>query len=291
MEQTPRSHSLVANGLTHHLLEWNAGGAATALLLHGFMDAAGTFDLLAPSLVEAGLRVLAPDMRGFGRGPRAPEGSYYYFTDYIADVAAVVREAVAESSPLFVVGHSMGGTIASYFTGAFPERVTKLALLEGVGPPDNPADVAPVRMRRWIADVEGARARGSNAKNMGSAEDALRRLVVNHPNVPIDVLRTRLPHLVLRDAEGNVSWAFDALHRTVSPVPFFAAVYKEFAKETKCPVLFVSGGPQGYHPNDEDERIASFPNATRAELPTAGHMMHWTQPTDLGRILVDFWRR
>src|SRR6185369_9450228 len=59
------------------------------------MDAAGTFDLIAPSLVDAGLRVLAPDMRGFGRGPRVPEGSYYYFADYIADVAAIVRQAVA----------------------------------------------------------------------------------------------------------------------------------------------------------------------------------------------------
>src|SRR5262249_54027973 len=112
----------------------------------------------------------------------------------------------------------------------------------------------------------------------------------NHPNVPLDVLRTRLPHLVQRDAEGNVSWAFDPLHRTVSPVPFFADVYKEFAKETKCPVLFVGGGPQGFHPNDEDARIACFPTATRADRPAAGHMMPWTQPTELGQLLVDFWQ-
>src|SRR4051794_8219982 len=183
MEHTPRSHQIVANGLSHHILEWNAAGggsggiaSATALLLHGFMDAGGTFDLLAPSLFGAGLRVLAPDLRGFGRGARAPEGSYYHFTDYIGDVAAIVRAAIADASPLFLVGHSMGGTIASYYAGAFPDRVTKLALLEGVGPPDNPANVAPVRVRRWIADMEDVRARGPGARGVGSAEDALRRL-------------------------------------------------------------------------------------------------------------------
>jgi pimeloyl-ACP methyl ester carboxylesterase len=300
MPQTPQSQSLLANGLTHHLLEWrpsvdapaaDGGAPATALLLHGFMDAAGTFDLLAPSLARAGLRVLAPDLRGFGRGARAPAGSYYYFTDYVADVAAIVRAAVPEGAPLFVVGHSMGGTIASYYTGAFPERVTKLALLEGVGPPDNPKAIAPVRLRRWVSDVDDARAKGQRTRAIASMDDALRRLVANHPKVDIDLLRTRLPHLVLREEDGTLSWAFDPLHKTVSPVPFFAEVYKQFAKEVTCPVLFVGGGAGGYHPSDEDERVAAFASVERVDLPDAGHMMHWTKPRELGDALIAFWSK
>ncbi len=97
----PRSHVWHLNGLRHHALEWGpAPGEAdraadrakgTAVLIHGFQDAAATWDDVAVDLARAGLRVLAPDMRGFGDGPRMPAGAYYYFPDYVADVAALVR--------------------------------------------------------------------------------------------------------------------------------------------------------------------------------------------------------
>src|ERR1700730_12676501 len=114
---TPRSHislEVPANGMTHHVLEWTSHNAeATVLLLHGYMDAAATWDLVAPSLAAAGLRVLAPDLRGFGDAPRVPTGGYYHFPDYVFDVADLVDALVPPESPLLVVGHSMGGSIAT----------------------------------------------------------------------------------------------------------------------------------------------------------------------------------
>src|SRR5260221_338038 len=109
------------------------------------MDAGGTWDLVAPAIASAGFRVLAPDLRGFGASSSAPAGAYYHFPDYIADIAAL-----APNGPLRVVGHSMGGTAATLFSGAHPERVRSLVLIEGVGPPDNPPEIAPDRMRRWL---------------------------------------------------------------------------------------------------------------------------------------------
>jgi len=55
-----------------------------------------------------------------------------------------------------------------------------------------------------------------------------------------------------------------------------------------CPVLFVSGGPLGWHPPDEEERIACFSKLDRAEIAEAGHMMHWTRPEEMARILGKF---
>ncbi len=301
MQPAPRSHRLEANGLVHHVLEWeapvgagpnDAALAPTALLVHGYMDAAGTFDLLAPSLTAAGLRVLAPDMRGFGAGPKAPRGSYYHFPDYVADLAAIVLAALPAEAPLFLVGHSMGGTIASLFAGAFPERVTKLAILEGSGPPDNPWNVAPARMRRWIDQVNELRARGAGdaPRAVGTLDEARRRLVANHSRVDRAILETRLPHLLHEVEPGRFAWSFDPLHKTVAPMPFFAEAYKEFAAAVTCPVLAVSGGPEGFHTPDEDARLAAFRNLSKVEMPGAGHMMHWTQPDALGAILTAFWR-
>jgi pimeloyl-ACP methyl ester carboxylesterase len=284
-----------ANGLEHHVTEWlppvEASVTGTALLIHGFMDAGASWELVAPLLAAGGLRVVAPDMRGFALAPRAPEGSYYHFPDYVADVADLVRLLVpgsSEDSPLFIVGHSMGGTVSTLFTGAFPERVTKLALLEGLGPPDNPPEIAPDRMRRWI---EQLRTTQRDARSIGTMADALRRLSGNHSRIDQAILSDRIRHLVKALPGGEVAWAFDPLHRTTSPMPFFSRVFNSFASRVTCPVLAVSGGPDGFHPTDEEERIASFPRVERAELATAGHMMHWTAPEALAAILIEFWNR
>jgi pimeloyl-ACP methyl ester carboxylesterase len=273
--------------LTHHVLEWpSAAPTATALLLHGFMDAAGTWDLVAPTLTDAGLRVLAPDLRGFGEGARVPAGGYYHFPDYVFDVADLVDVLVPAGSPLVVVGHSMGGTIATLFAGSFPARVTRLVIAEGAGPPDGDHAHGPERMTRWIEETRAVKARGE--RTMPSRDDALRRLVVNHPRVPVDVLRTRLDALARDLPDGRVVWRADPLHATRSPQTFFAASLKAFARRVTCPVLFVSGGNLGWHPSDEDDRIAAFASLERAELGDAGHMMHWTRADDFAKLLIGF---
>lgn len=292
---SPQRLHVRANALEHHVLEWlpEHGAAprpkdapATVVLVHGYMDAGGTWDRVAPSLARAGFRVLAPDMRGFGSGPRAPSGSYYHFVDYVFDLADLV-EALAPGDPVGLVGHSMGGTITTLFSGAFPERVSRLANLEGLGPPDNPFEVGPIRMRSWIEQVRAARARGE-ARPTFSREDALRRLAANHPSVGVEILAHRLPHLASIAGDGRLAWHFDPLHRTTAPMPFLSGLFMEFAKRVTCPVLFVSGGPTGFHPPDEEERLACFARLERAELPSAGHMLHWTEPDALAPILERF---
>ena len=157
---------------------------------------------------------------------------------------------------------------------------------EGAGPPDGEHAHAPERMRRWIDEVRAVKARGERV--MASREDALRRLVLDHPNVPVDVLRSRLDALARELPDGGLAWRADPLHSTRSPTTFFAATYREFARRVTCPVLFVSGGPVGWHPPDEEDRIASFPSLERAELADAGHMMHWTRPVELAGVLARF---
>jgi pimeloyl-ACP methyl ester carboxylesterase len=285
-----------ANGLKHRVLEWSAtaaprptASARTVVLVHGYMDAGGTWDHVAPSLAEQGFRVLAPDMRGFGDADRAPRGSYYHFADYIADLADIVA-SVSPDDPVALVGHSMGGTITTLYAGAFPENVVRLANLEGLGPPDNPWESGPTRMRRWIEDVRAVRSRGEPAPLR--REDARRRLITNHPGIPRDVLDHRLPHLVRAapdpDGAARVMWRYDPLHRTTSPVPFFAKLFVEFAKLVTCPVLYVSGGETGYHVSDEEERLSAFAHVDRATLEGAGHMMHWTRPHELAKLLTAF---
>lgn len=293
------SEIIFANGLSHAVLRWGSceGSGAeprdgrVVFLLHGFMDAAGTFSAVGPKLAAAGHVVFAPDFRGFGAGARVPEGAYYHFADYVFDLAEIIAHVTREKRErVTVIGHSMGGTVSTLYAGSFPERVVKLVNLEGLGPPELDVSLAPVRMRRWVDEVMKIRAveaRAVHGRPM-TEDEALSRLVMNHGRIPRDVLRAQLPHLTRKRDDGTLTWAFDPLHRTPSPTPFSSQVFRAFARAVTCPTLFVSGGPHGFHPPDEEERLSEFQHLTRQELPEAGHMMHWTQPTELAELLLTF---
>lgn len=285
-----KSVQVRVRSLQHRVLVWEPKGdeaQGDIVLLHGYMDAAATFDRVAIHLTHAGYRCLALDMRGYGEGARIPDGTYYHFPDYVLDLHGILA-ALELTSASILVGHSMGGTIATLFAGAFPERVSALALLEGVGPPDHPPESVPDRMRHWIDGVNDLR--GKKVRTF-SKEEALSRLALSHPSVDLSVLETRVHHLVSTQPDGSVAWAYDPLHRTVSPTPFYARTLIAFARKVTSPVLFVGGGEQGFHPPDEGERLLAFPNLERIDLAGAGHMMHWTQPEALAQALIKWLTR
>ncbi|WP_437806570.1 alpha/beta fold hydrolase [Sorangium sp. So ce1078] len=255
----------------------------TLLLLHGFLDAGSTWDLVAEPLARAGHDVVAPDLRGFGRSARVGAGSYYYFPDYIADVAALV-DALAPAR-LGVVGHSMGGAVAVYYAGARPDRVERLALLEGMGPPSHGPEIAVARMEAWLRDMKGL---DRTPRRLASMQDAIARLVANHPRVPRDVLATRAPLLTREEPDGGLAWAYDPMHRTTSPLWFQVEAFTSFLERIACPTLVVSGGPTGWHPPDEAARVAKLARAEHVELQDAGHMMHWSAASELAERLGEF---
>jgi pimeloyl-ACP methyl ester carboxylesterase len=262
---------------------------APILLIHGYMDAARTWDRVAPLLVESGRRVLAFDLRGYGDGLRVAQGCYYHFPDYILDVVALLDAARIEKVAL--VGHSMGGVVATLFAGSFPERAERLVLIEGLGPPDHLPGSAPARMRAFVEGSKRAWVKAAQGppQSFGEAH-ALSRLKLNHPLLEDALLQSRLPHLAKEEVPGAFTWRFDALHRTRSPMPFFASMFCEFARAVTAKVLFVSGGVSGFHPSDEATRLAAFQTLEIQTIERAGHMVHWTEPEALARTICPFLR-
>ncbi len=51
--------------------------------------------------------------------------------------------------------------------------------------------------------------------------------------------------------------------------------------------LLVSGGPRGFHPPDEETRLASFADLTRREIPDAGHLTAIEQPSAVNDVLLE----
>jgi pimeloyl-ACP methyl ester carboxylesterase len=95
------------------------------VLLHGFPQSARCWDAVTPALAAAGLRTFAPDQRGYSPGARPVGRAAYRMAEVVADAAAVVEAALAQTgrSRAHVVGHDWGAIVAWTLAGARPELV------------------------------------------------------------------------------------------------------------------------------------------------------------------------
>lgn len=286
MIAAPLSRRLrLGTGLEYHLLEWPAESDHTVLLLHGFLDIAWTW---AP-VVRAGLagrfHLVAPDLRGHGDSDRIGAGGYYHFMDYLADVHELVGQVAR--ARLSLVGHSMGGSVASYYAGTYPDRVHRLALLEGTGPPEMPMDL-PLRVQVWIDSWR--RVRDKHSAGYASLDEAAAQLRKHDPLLSPELALEMAGHGTVRGDDGRLRFKHDPLHATMGPYPFRVDVAEQFWKRVTCPVLLVDGGESSFRhaPAEAARRAGAFARADSRVLPGAGHMMTRHQPAALADLLGEF---
>lgn len=285
----PLEHLIEANGLTHHVLEWDErANDTTVVLLHGFLDLAWSFERVALKLAPH-YHVIAPDFRGHGDTAWVGAGGYYYFPDYIADLARLLPRVARRR--VYLVGHSMGGTVATYYSGIFPERVHKLALLEGIGPPEDSVEQAPEQMRKHLQTVDEVRAkRLQPLPSLAAATERLRKAYAGLDPAWAERLAEKATRAAPNAPAGSRLWKHDPLHRTRTPLLFSLAQLQAFIARIRCPVLLVNGGDSELRFMHDPARQRLYPNATIKTLPGAGHMMQLDQPDALADLLLEFFR-
>ncbi len=121
----PIQREVVANGLRFACLE--AGEGPLVLLLHGFPDNAQTWERQLPALVEAGFRVVAPNLRGYP--PTAIPADGYYDRATLANDVKGLIEALNGGAPAYLVAQDWGAAIAWGVLGAYPELVRRAVIL------------------------------------------------------------------------------------------------------------------------------------------------------------------
>jgi len=128
----------------------DVGAGPAVLLLHGFPDSRFLWRYQLPALAAAGLRVLAPDLRGFGDAPRPTAVRPYRRPFLIADVLGILDALGAQRT--HVVGHDWGAALAWGLADSYPERCDRVAVLS-VGAPGNPGwDTVAQREKSWYFD-------------------------------------------------------------------------------------------------------------------------------------------
>jgi pimeloyl-ACP methyl ester carboxylesterase len=109
------------------------GEGAPVLLLHGFPDSSQLWRHQIPALRAAGMRAIAPDLRGFGESDRPEAVGDYAMRHSIADVVAVLDALAVERA--HVVGHDWGAGLAWALAAYVPARVERLVVMS-VGHPN-----------------------------------------------------------------------------------------------------------------------------------------------------------
>ena len=236
------------------MLNYNEFGTGPTLLIaHGLYGSARNWGVIAKRLSDT-RRVVVVDMRNHGDSPRFDTHSY---PDMANDLAAVIEHI---STPVDLLGHSMGGKASMALALTRPELVRSLIS----------ADIAPVSYSHsQIHFIEAMRAVDLNS--------VTRRAEANE-QLEAQGVSAELQSFLTQSLDiPNKVWRlnFDALAADMSKILSFP----KLAGAYDGPTLFLSGSESNYVTREHRSIIKPlFPNARFAKIPETGHWLHSERP-------------
>ncbi len=269
----PTSHSFISQRLRLHYVDWGNAEAPPLILVHGGRDHCRNWDWVA-QVLRKDWHVIAPDLRGHGDSAFSPSGDYS-MSAYVYDLAQLIHRQ--DLAPVRIVAHSLGGNIALRYAGLYPEAVTKLVAIEGMGP--SPAMVArraetPIheRLGRWIDDQRAVA--GRMPRRYASIDEALARMQAENTHLTPVQARYLTVHGVSQNEDGTYSWKFDNYVRGMSPADISLDDQQALWARITCPTLLVYGRESWASNPEQDGRIRHFTQARVVSFERAGHWVH-----------------
>lgn len=285
-----RSEFLSVRGLRTHVRHWGREGAPIMFMAHGWMDMSASFQFIVDSL-QGDWHVIAPDWRGFGLSERA-HADTYWFPDYLADLDFILGH-YSPAEPVRLLGHSMGGNVASIYAGVRPERVSQLINLEGIGLMNARPEQAPQRIASWLQELRSPPVMRAYA----SLDQVAGRLQKTNPRLPDARAAFLAGHWSARNAAGEYEILGDPAHKMHGPLLYHLDEMIASWRRVTAPVLWVEAaetemwkwmGPQHEMRAEVDRRLAHFAFVEKHIVPHAGHMLHHDQPEALAGLIEGF---
>jgi len=265
------SQIVKVNGLNMHLV--TSGAGQPVVLLHGFPDTHAIWRHQIPALAAAGMRVIAPDLRGYG-GTDAPTHTAAYSIHFLADDVLRLMDALGIEKAA-VVGHDWGGLIGWHLAMHAPDRIERYAALST----GHPAAIAkagfPQYLRFWYM------------------------LVFKTPVLAEQLLRANdwfMLRQMIKDREQQEIWrvALEPAGRLTAALNYYRANIKlNAARDWKPVQMPVMGVWSERDPALGEQQMADSARYCRAgfrfeRLSSAGHWMQLSAAQRLNALLVDF---
>lgn len=263
----PIDRDVTVNGLRLHLLDWGGDGRTPLLLLHGFTGHAHAWDTLAIAL-QPHFHVYALDQRGHGDSD--PADTYNAVVAF-GDISGVIDQLGL--SPLVMVGLSMGGRNAMYFTSRRPRDVRKLVIV----------DIGPEISTRATAAPAGP----PEPDTWDSIEQAARHLLRGNPRPGIHYYRWVASTSLKQRPDGALVWKWHPSvkeRRSTGDVDWWSVV-----RSIAPPALVLRGEHSPVLDREVAERMAKeLQHGKFVEIQNAVHTLHEDNPEAILAALREF---
>lgn len=253
-------------------------GSIRVLALHGWLDNANSFLRLAEHL--DGIDLVALDLPGHGLSTQRPAGARYYFDDYVFDTLAAADELGWDQFHL--LGHSLGGAVASIVAAASPKRIISLALIEGLGPISAAADQT---ASGWRQALTASRTRPR--RNHADIDSAVRARLQNS-----DLTETEARCLAergLKKLADGYSWRHDQRLAWPSTHRYTESQVLDLLTGIEAPVLNIYSDPPSQILSSRvlERRLAALRQQKLFSHP-GGHHLHMHHPAVIGSVIREF---
>jgi len=258
--KTSLSHVHLSNGITLHYATQGPQTGPAAVLLHGFTDSWFSFSRVLP-LMPVEMRIVAPDLRGFGDSERPLLG--YRLEDLADDVMRFLDALQIPKAVL--VGHCMGSFVARKVYELAPDRVSRLVLV-GAGPVmQTPVMSGLMLTINWLTDpVDEAFVREFQMSCVHARvpQPFMEAIIANSRRVPARIWKAVMQGLL--ESEINLS------HPDVRTL--------------------VLGGRQDTVFSAMEQMVLArqFPRGELHLIDGVGHTLHWEQPATFVNALIRF---
>lgn len=266
-------------------------GTNRIFALHGWMDNSNSFNLLAPHIASQGYYIVGMDFLGHGRSSHSSNSSGYHIPDHVIDVKLLMDELQWNNCSLLC--HSMGVAVGMILTATYPELVTKIVMLEGLGPLSFSAANPIATMRRAIeVNTEKLKHLKPTAREYEGMEEAIKARLSSDPNMAYHSAReivlggsTQLPN-------GKVVFSHDPRLKFRSPRRFSEEEVREYLVRIKCPKLLVLATkglifPAIHEDALRQDRISSLAPVEQVVLE-GGHHVHSDRAGEVSKVVVEF---
>ncbi|WP_025128661.1 alpha/beta hydrolase [Pseudomonas sp. PH1b] len=243
------------------------------IALHGWLDNANSFARLAPRL--KGLRIIALDLAGHGHSGHRPPGAGYALWDYAYDVLQVAEQLGWKRFAL--IGHSLGAIVSLVLAAALPERVSHLALIDGVVPPTASAEGSAERLGMALQAQLALQGKSKPVySTLERAIEARMKGLVAVSREAAELLAQR----GLMPVPGGYTWRSDSRLTLASPLRLTDEQAMSFVQRVSCPTQLVvaADGMLAKH----DALLQRLP-FSREQLP-GGHHLHLNDEIGAGFV-------
>ena len=249
-----------------HRVVYSEGGKGEAVvLLHGFGASADNWNRMAARLSKR-YRVIAPDLPGWGQSTRIDAASYAY-PQQVERLHQFVTQLGLKRFHL--VGHSMGGFLASAYAARYPEEVITLGLLapHGITEPQ-PSELAlsVAAGDNWLV-----------ARSVPEFDRLLDKVFAKRPYMPKSVFKLLAAHTIRGSAKSAKIFA----EMQVNDPPLI-----ERLGQIKAPALILWGDQDRVlHVSCAQVFHQGINNSELLVLPGIGHM----PPVESARECASAW--